>query len=294
MPGACLAHRRVQHPARERPDEAGLLGQRDEAIGRDEALLRVLPANQGLDPGHRSGAAIHLRLVVQRQLVVGDRSSQRAHQGEPFAAGLVLIGHVQGVPAAGLLGDVHGDVGLAQQRVGVATVLGEHRDPGAGADGHLVPFEDQRRRERLDDLLGGQHRGPGVGVRQDQRELVAAQAGHRVGGPQRLAQPEGDLLQELVAGQVPERVVDVFEAIQVDDAQRERPPVALRHADGLRQTVLQQHAVGQAGQAVVQGLMRQRLFGPLALGDVVDDRVQQLAALDVHRARVHLDVAHRA
>ena len=152
----------------------------------------------------------------------------------------------------------------------------------------------ERCAQALDHLLGGEHRRARVRIRQHQRELVATQPRHSIRGAQRLAQPECHLLQKLIPGKVAECVVDVLEAIQVDHTQRERPTIALRHADGLGQAVLQQQPVGQAGQTVVQRLMRQRFFGPLALGNVVDDRVQQLATADVDWTRVNLDVTHRA
>ena len=58
-------------------DEAGLLGERDEAVGRDQAPLRVLPAHQRLD--RRRCAPVcrfTLRLVVQQELVALQRAAQ--------------------------------------------------------------------------------------------------------------------------------------------------------------------------------------------------------------------------
>ena len=51
---------------------------------------------------------------------------------------------------------------------------------------------------------------------QQHRELVAAEAGHRVTGAQHPAQPDRDLHQHRVAGGVPERVVHLLEAVEVD------------------------------------------------------------------------------
>ena len=60
-----------------------------------------------------------------------------------------------------------------------------------------------------------------------------------------------------------------------------RPP---RHADRVVDTVREEHAVGQAGEVVVQRLVLQRLGVGLALGDVAH-------AADVDRAGAELDVA---
>ena len=54
---ASAAHRRQAsaRPTAERHDEAGLLGDRDEAAGRHQAALGVLPAHQRLDAHDRAG-----------------------------------------------------------------------------------------------------------------------------------------------------------------------------------------------------------------------------------------------
>ena len=65
-------------------------------------------------------------------------------------------------------------------------------------------------------------RGAGLvaGVEHD-RELVAAEPRERVARPQRLLQARADLAQHLVAGVMPERVVELLEAVEVDQQQRD-------------------------------------------------------------------------
>ena len=54
-------------------DLAGILGDRDEQIGRDKAAFCMPPATEGLDrPDHTVGSA-HLGLVVERDVPGGDR-----------------------------------------------------------------------------------------------------------------------------------------------------------------------------------------------------------------------------
>ena len=60
-------------------------------------------------------------------------------------------------------------------------------------------------------------------------------------------------LQELVAGVVAERVVDVLEAIEVEEQHGRLQTAALRQRDGLGEVLLQEHAVGQPGERVVVG-----------------------------------------
>ncbi len=76
-------------------------------------------------------------------------------------------------------------------------------------------------------------------------------------------QPRGDDPQQLVAGGVPEGVVDVLEAVDVDVQRRHRELLAPRAGEHLLRTIERQHAVGQAGQGVVQRLMA-KLSGLLA------------------------------
>ena len=87
-------------------------------------------------------------------------------------------------------------------------------------------------------------------------------------GPGDLGEPARDLLEQLVAGVVTEAVVDLLEPVEVDEQQRENLVRALRARQGLVETVAEQRAVGEAGEAVVEGLARELLLEPDPLGDV--------------------------
>jgi hypothetical protein len=100
-------------------------------------------------------------------------------------------------------------------------VLGPAGD--ADARGHLQGevLELERRLEDLvDPVDGGLHVLVAPAARQQDGELVAAEAGD---GAQRVHgahQPQADLAQQLVAQEVAERVVDLLEAVEVEDQQR--------------------------------------------------------------------------
>ena len=69
-------------------------------------------------------------------------------------------------------------------------------------------------RDPIGDLVGVR----GIGdVLEQERELVAAEAGHRVAGADRRAQPLADLLEHAVARLVPEAVVDRLEVVEVHE-----------------------------------------------------------------------------
>ena len=66
-----------------------------------------------------------------------------------------------------------------------------------------------------------------------------------------------DLLQQLIARAVSQRVVDELEAVEIANHQRERAPVAIGVCHRLRQAIVEKHAVRQAGERIVSGQMPQ-------------------------------------
>jgi len=94
----------------------------------------------------------------------------------------------------------------------------------------------------------------------------------RIAGPQAVAETPRGLDEQLVAGRVPELVVDLLEVIEIDEKQRklvvEPPPTA---AQGAFQAFVQERAVGQAGERIVEGAVKEPALGLFALGDVAVD-----------------------
>ena len=99
----------------------------------------------------------------------------------------------------------------------------------------------------------------------EQRELVAAEARHRVALADVLLDPLGHLAQQLVADRVAERVVDDLEAVEVEEEDGQPLVVAVGLRHGERQAVVEEEAVGQVRQRVVEGEVLDLLLGPLAL-----------------------------
>jgi hypothetical protein len=151
--------------------------------------------------------------------------------------------------------------GAAQQRVQILPVGGIERDAHAGAQAHLVGCELEGRSHCLQDSAGDQCGRLRLGyLLQDDREFVAAEAGHRIaladGRPQALRhRPEN-----LIAHRVAEPVVHCLEAVQVHEQQRHRAVMAAHLEHGLLQPVSQQQAVGQAGEHIVVGEVLQILL----------------------------------
>jgi hypothetical protein len=112
---------------------------------------------------------------------------------------------------------------------------------------------------------------------------------------QRPAQPRRHLDQQIVAVVVPERVVDLLEAVEVDQQQGGRPSAALHVGDRLAQAAVEEGAVGQVGEAVVQGLVAQEPRGARHDPEQRDEQHGQAdAEQQVERQHVVADlVGHR-
>ena len=124
----------AQHPAPDRDDQPGLLGDRDELIGRHQSALGVSPAQQRLEPDHALVAQLDQWLVVQLELVALDGVAQVALDRHPLdqAAAQSDVERLE-APTAELLGAVHRSVRVAQQLIGsfAAVLADSHANAGA-------------------------------------------------------------------------------------------------------------------------------------------------------------------
>ena len=100
------------------------------------------------------------------------------------------------------------------------------------------------------DPLGDRLRERRRAVRQDHRELLAAEARHRVHRPDALAERDRHVLEDDVAGLVAVRVVDALEVIDVDHQHERRLAGARDAVDLARQRQLEVAPVGQAGERI--------------------------------------------
>ena len=128
----------------------------------------------------------------------------------------VELGLEDRVAAAGLLGRVHRDVGALLERLVVLAVHRVQREADAGVDLQPHALEHERLAQVHEQVLGDAGRVRwAVDVREQDAELVAAEAGDRVGVAQRALQPARDLLEQQVAHVVAERVVDLLEVVEI-------------------------------------------------------------------------------
>lgn len=173
-----------------------------------------------------------------------------------------------------------------QELVHVTAVLRQQGDADAGVHAQLDAVDVVGvSTEPIEQVLGD---GCGlclVGqVREQDRELVTAQAGHHVGGSSRAAQRTGYLGQHAVPGRVPQRVVDRLETVEVQHEQCgvasvTRPGIS----DGQAGVAAQRHPVPQAGQGIVERLVLARQQAPAKTEQHTDQGYDQQ-----HRHRVEL------
>ena len=98
------------------------------------------------------------------------------------------------------------------------------------------PVDRERDGERGDEARRDGHRGAEVRlVEQQDRELVAAEAGRQVVGADARLDALGDRGEQPVAGRVAEGVVDVLEVVEVEE-QDDRDPVGGRVLERARST----------------------------------------------------------
>ena len=147
------------------------------------------------------------------------------------------------------------------------------RDADAGGDEQLVPFEMQRLRDRVKQLLRDERRvGLRLDVRDQHGEFVAAHARDGVLLAQHGAQPRADDLQQLVAEGVAEGVVDDLEAVEIEEHHRHGMLGAAGVGERHRQPVAEQTPVRQSRQRIVVRLILDLFLGAFALADVARHR----------------------
>ena len=165
----------------------------------------------------------------------------------------VEVGAVDDDGLLATLGGTQRQVGLADERVRMAVLAGID---DAGAHAHRDGALDCGKRESqsLHELLGF----PRGLAREDQRELVSADAVEAMLGVQRCAHGVGDGLDVLVPCLVAERVVDDLERVQIEQYQRQRscPVPELRHCPS--EVFLEDAVVAESREGVGRGQLRQR------------------------------------
>ena len=240
--------RLLEHPAPDRDQQVGFLGDAEELGRLHLAPRRMVPTQECFETVDAVAPDVDHGLVPDRQLTAVERIDELDAQLQSLEHLLAHAGleHLEAALAA-TLGEVHRDVGIADHGVDVVVQVGERdadrgvlEDPQLGADvgrpAHGLDGAAGNRRTTLDRRA----------LEQD-RELVAAEAGDGVARPQQCPEAFGDDAEEAVARRMPEAVVDRLEVVEVD-AQHGRVR-AVRLAMGQRGAdAIGEHASGSPGR----------------------------------------------
>ena len=244
----------LDHPGTDRQDQAGLLGQGDELTRRDHAAPGMLPASERFEAGDAAALGVHLRLVVEAELLAFDGAAQVGLERDMLAR-LCLPGGVGDARLilAGLSGAAGRRHGVGDELPGLLPVLGVVGDPDPGAEvqrlaGELPgAVEELHQADRETEDLGQV-----AHLRHDDREQVAADVGEGVGLAREQLHVITHHARQLFAGVEPEGGAHLGRLVEVDDDQRGEVLEALRLGDSHLKTVGEQEAVGQAGVGVVR------------------------------------------
>jgi hypothetical protein len=208
---------------------------------------------------------VQLRLIIELELTCVQGSSQIPLELAPRLHALIHFA-LEEARAAGRvhLGAIECEIGVLQELVGVAAVAGANRNANADADDNLVVVEIERRGKYALDLAGERRRGCSwfIGRLHDD-ELVSTDARDHLDALEPARQPLRHPLQELISHRWPERVVHLFEAVDIEQKHHQRGfPVDLT-LDRCPDKGVQLRSIGQIGQRVVaRHVLHLRLYTP--------------------------------
>ena len=125
-------------------------------------------------------------------------------------------------PAPIFLGLVHCRVRVLDERVGVRAIGGIDADADTCGDVEIVLVDEMRPRHRLQHSSRRDGRVfRAINFQKQNDEFVAALPADGIRAAYAFHQTRSDRLQELVAGRMPERIVDVLEAVQIQEQHRD-------------------------------------------------------------------------
>ena len=262
-----------EHPIADLVDEIAFLRDRDELHRRHHAVRRMAPAQQRLGLDDAPGRELDDRLRVELELTCGERGAEvLAELQSRLRRRLQGAREVAAAIASEPLRDVHRLVCVREQHLHVLRIARIDRD--ADARGYVRDFSVQQERlsERFEHFVSDLRYTVGLHeVGHDDREFIAAQPRDGVGDAHAFADPACRLDQQEIAGMVPEGVVHVLEAIEIDEHERDQLAGALRPGCFVLQPIEEKPPVGQLGERVVVRLTPDRLLGALLIRDVGDE-----------------------
>ena len=191
-------------------------------------------------------------------------------------------------PLPSRLGVVHRDVGIAQQLLGVVVRLREgHAD--AGGDMRVAAVEHERLLEGLGDRRrDALHVAAIADALEQDRELVAAEARHRVRRPRALHRGAGRrVCSSRSPASWPRESLTFLKSSRSRNITAICCLRALRQGERVLDAVAEQAAIGEQRQGVVKRELSQLLLQRLALTDVAEIQRQPACRRIVEQVAAH-------
>ena len=276
-PQGQLAAGGIEHPVADLEDERAFLGERDELSRHDHAAFGMHPAHQYFG-AQRAVFFAYLDLVMQFQLPVEHGETQIRFQRRTCLHNLLhdRVEETHGI-ASRFLRLVHRHVGALEQRVDRFLVAVVQADADAGRAVMLVLLEEVGGGQGRTQLFGDHGDFLGSFLRiaaeflEQHHELVAAEARHGIFFAHLRLDAPRHFDQQLVAHIVTHGVVQVLEAVHVEEKHGAVLEAACRDGQRGAETVQQQAPVRQLGEDIVKGQREDLRLGALARGDVAED-----------------------
>jgi len=230
----------------------------------------MMPADQRLEPGNPFALDIDDRLVEQPELVLRQRVAQRILDRLPLARLIVHRIGIETIDAAPrILRRIKREVGVADERRRGDPLPLRHRDAERRSNTHLLALDRERFGEAQEDRIGNARELLGLAhLRHDDLELVAAEPPDLPLVADDLRQPARDLLQQLVAHRMPQRIVHRLEPVEIHQQQctgLRLPAMALERA---LEQVGDMAPVREARERVVARKLVDLALGPFLVGQV--------------------------
>ena len=222
-PGLRLGARFAQDPIADGDDQAAVFGNGNEIPWRDQPAQGMGPADQCFRAGDFSGLEIDLGLIVQCEFLAFESAPQTLLDGLALHGTNVHGGLEKLVTLAAIfLGLIHGGVRVLDEGLGVQAVVGIDADANAGGDVQIVLVDGMSVRDGLQHSSRGDRSILGLlHFRKQHDEFIASLAADGVRGAHAIHQAFGNGLQKFVAGRMPQGIVDVFEAVQIQKQHRD-------------------------------------------------------------------------
>jgi hypothetical protein len=270
----------AKNPITDRDHEAGVLGHFQKIVGRNQAVLGVLPAEQHFEANDLLGVELQDRLIEETKLLLVECGAERAFETKTaFGAGCMVSSKTsQRAPPRALARRTamsascrrssargEGETLSAMPMLAVLVSCEPSRSKGVAASaacmrlatrmaslGSEVPSRTMAnssppKRERTDSGDGEFWFGDGSCIR----------AGYGIFATQGAEQADGGIAKDAISGGRPERAVEIFEAIEIEEEERVVVRgIALGAGKGVLEAIEKEATVGQSGQDIVEERLR--------------------------------------